>query len=61
MPALIRPSDDPDSTVPQDDSSSGGDSEALGWTQATTATMAETDPFGFDLSELPHDPEVPPC
>ena len=60
MPALIRPSDDPDPNEALDDSSSDEGSDTLGRTQATASTMVETDPFGFDLADLPPEPEVPP-
>ena len=53
MSAFMRPTADPDPIVPMDDTSSDDDSDAYDWTQATASTMAETDPFGFDLADLP--------
>ena len=59
LPALIRPSGDPNPLVPMDDMSSFDDSNPESWTQSTASTMDETDPFGFDLYDLPNDPPPP--
>ena len=56
LPALILPPAVDDQADPElpDDLSSYSDSNPDSWTQATASTMAETDPYGFELEDL-HD------